>query len=188
MNTGVLGSLSESVGDDEQNCILYSIDILSGREGDSSLGRLYEYWCAAQRKSNNLPHVRTFHPEAELPDAVTREIAWVDVRSGDPATYVVNALRPVSDGGFDIEVESRCGDAFPDLLRARVDLFEYHCCKQRRKPQYQEIRRILKMEARHFTRVLLPVVDADGSVTKIYCATRNLRPPIQIEDRKSFVW
>ena len=53
---------------------------------------------------------------------------------------------------------------------------EYEHCKHLRRPLYNEIDQVVRGICRHYVRLMLPLIEDKGEITKIAYVTRGLLP------------
>lgn len=170
----------ETFGFSEQNRARYSIDSFLDIEQGTAPRRLYDYWLAARPAGGGLPQEEDFDPKSDLPEETARSVSWMDVGSDDPLAFVMRDHLASPIPGYGVELSDKPLRDFPDLSQATATAAEYNACKHAREPMYHEIEQILGGVRRHYTRIMLPVVDRDGKVTKLYCGFRQVRELVRV--------
>jgi hypothetical protein len=166
----------ETSGFDEQARSRYSMDDFFLRETDSVPRRLYDYWSALPVGSAGLPDAVSCRPRAVLPRNIAEWVSWIDTTADDPMEFILWDHCPSPVPGLGEELSGRSlGDVREAPLHFSACAIEYLYCKHERTPMYHEIEQILCGYKRHYTRIMVPVADENGSVSRIYYAIRCLR-------------
>ena len=170
----------ETFGLEAQNRARYSIEAFLDIEQGTAPRRLYDYWLAACPDDGGLPLDEDFQPRDALPPDAMQWVSWIDVGGEDPLSFVMrdHPASPIS--GYGVELSDKPLRDFPDLSQATSTAMEYLACKHAREPMYHEIDQILGGVIRHYTRIVLPVADRDGNVTKLYCGFRRITEPARV--------
>ena len=155
---------------DEQSRILYPLEILTERESESALGHLFQFW--RQRCDGDKPPlVHEFNPREVLPEFHLSWVSWLDVTSENPLNFVIHD----HDGRqmFGNLSTMRLRD-IPNAMHMTACTAEYNRSKLYRQPLYYDIDQDLDGISRNFTRLMVPVTDRKGRVTKIWYACRSV--------------
>ncbi len=164
-------------GNDLQVRILYDMNAFAEKEVASHLDILHYYWSSLQLDEETLPKISEFHIEDVLPDSARNGVAWVDTTSEDPNNFIMRMHPDRPNPGFGKELTDRFLSEFPNKLHSKSLVLEYLRCKRWRIPLYHEIDQVINGVARHYTRLLLPLVSETGEVTRIYYGYNSLVEP-----------
>lgn len=166
---GILHRRWEQSGNDEQERLMLSFDKMFTRERDTALGDLFSYWQAKRTNGDELPLENHFSPQELLPDSLRVYTAWVETETANPFNFVVRNHPSLSAWANQSDLRlSEIGSK----MNAKSCAAEYLNCKNVRRPLYHEIEQTIEGNSRHFTRLLLPVIDNTNSVTKLIYAVR----------------
>ena len=171
----------ETAGFDEQNRARYSIEAFLDLEQSTAPRLLYDYWLAACPAGGGLPQVEDFQPKDALPPDAMQWVSWMDVSGDDPLAFVMHNHLANPVPGYGIELSDKPVEAIPDLSQATATAMDYLACKHAREPMYHEIEQIVGGVMRHYTRIVLPVEDRVGNVTKLYCGYRRITEPVRVK-------
>lgn len=166
---GVLQRRIEQSGGDEQERLMLSFDKLFSREKNNPLWELFHFWQNAASKHDGVPRVDEFDYKAKLPESVKRYISWSDVTPVDPFNFVSHDH--VNLTNFRNHSNRRLGD-YPAPMHARACAIEYLHCIRTRQPTYYEIDQTIGTINRHMVRMMVPVADQSGTVSKLIYAVR----------------
>lgn len=139
------------------------------RERNEPIGVLFRYWL--DRAQDGLPNSSTFDPMNSLSDEIVDRISYVDCLPGIRYGWVFNRHKGVVFGKF----EQRAIADYPILDHRIALLSEYDSIRAGRRPRFDEIVQEYGGAARHYKRLILPVADDSGDVTRLWIATRVLR-------------
>lgn len=128
---------------------------------------LFRYWRERAFLEDDVPALANFYPPSE-------RTPWVDVSAANPLAYTMRN----HPAGI-------CGDwnrtpfaEHPIPMHARACAREYYGCKSLRAPAYIYTQQKMLGVDREYAKLLLPVSDDTGTVTRIYYAWRFIREPI----------
>ncbi|NKB60154.1 MAG: hypothetical protein GKS00_27900 [Alphaproteobacteria bacterium] len=171
-------------GNDVQVRTLFDMNAFAEREAASHLDILHYYWSSLQIEKVSLPKVHEFHPSDVLPKAAFSSVGWVDSIADDPRDFVMRDHPENPVYGLGIELNDTFLSEFPNKMHAKSLLLEYIRCKRWKVPLYHEIEQVIGGISRHYTRLMLPLVDESGTVTQIFYGVSPLTPPtpLFIED------
>jgi hypothetical protein len=79
--------------------------------------------------------------------------------------------------GFGRELSGKVLAEFPSKMHAKSLMLEHLRCKRWKVPLYHEIDQVINGIGRHYTRLMVPLVDETGTVTRIYYGVYPLVPP-----------
>ncbi|MDP6389461.1 MAG: hypothetical protein QF654_06165 [Alphaproteobacteria bacterium] len=171
---------------DEQTRIWFDIDRAPIDERGSPLEFLFRYWQEQRLITGGLPRLDTFKPEEAVPADIADCIYYVDARSDSPFNYIFanHIPSPFPTHGSDLSGK-RVND-FPSLIHRRGLVAEYYFCVRNQQPRYDEIDQVLNGWIRHYRRILLPVADRGGQISRIYYAIRRVSPSRPTVESASF--
>jgi hypothetical protein len=165
-------------GDDAQRRTMYSLDSIEGE--NALMDALHYFWSALRQVENDTPKVSDFDLARIAPNAKGAFLSWVDATAEDPR-YFQMAYHPCSPiPGMGLELSGKRLMEIPNSLHAKSTYVEYLRCKQWRTPLYYEIEQIIAGFQRHYYRLLLPLADDAGKVTRIFYMNHFLTPPRQL--------
>ncbi|MEX2614906.1 MAG: hypothetical protein WD767_02315 [Alphaproteobacteria bacterium] len=171
-----LESMFETSGFDEQARSRFSMDVFFEREGcGSALWHLYRHWKALPKKQHGLPAASMCNPKPALPRDVAKWIAWIDTTKDDPTQFIIWEHPESHIPGMGVELSGKLLNDIPVAqLHISACAIEYLYCKHERIPMYHEIDQILCGYRRQYTRLLVPLADENGNVSRIFYAIRML--------------
>lgn len=146
-----------------------------GRERGGPLFTMHDYWQAKCRR-HDLPEATDFPPHRPLPPSAASRVSWVDADSEDPFDFMIRNHRGPTPG-LGKFTDHPIGE-HPSPMNARSCAAEYLLCIGSRHPIYHEIDQVLGGLVRRYMRLLLPVVDATGTVVRLVYVTRLLHREI----------
>ncbi len=167
-------------GNDVQVRILYDLNAFAEKEAASHLDILHYYWSSLQLDESSLPKISEFHTDMVLPQGAETKIAWVDTSFDDPNDFIMCNHPERPNPGFGAELTGRKLSEFPNKMHSKSLVLEYLRCKRWRNPLYHEIDQVINGVARHYTRLLLPLVSEDGEVTRIFYGYNTLVEPVPL--------
>lgn len=168
----ILETVLGQEGEDVQKRILYDLVTIDTREADTLLDFLYYYWSALQAGSDNVPGIADFQVEKILQPAALEYTGWVDASSEDPRSFVIHHNKSNRMPGISDEYgDTRLSD-LPNKMHANSLILEYLRCKRWKTPLYHEIDQRIGGIRRHYTRLLLPLANSDGRVSRIFFGFR----------------
>ena len=147
------------------------------KEKASHLDILHYYWSSLQIEKNTLPKISEFHPQDVLPAVGQCPVGWIDSSADDPNNFVMQNHPENPVYGLGIELNDRFLSEFPNKMHAKSLLLEYLRCKRWKAPLYHEIDQVIGGIGRHYTRLMLPLVDETGTVTQIHYGVSPLVTP-----------
>lgn len=170
-------------GNDAQRRTMYSIDSINSIERESPmLDMLHYFWSTLRRGANATPLVSSFDIGRIVPQADARFLSWVDSTPEDPRNFIMarHPASPIPGMGAEL-TGKRLGD-IPISLHAESIFVEYLRCKRWQTPMFHEIEQIIGGYQRHYYRLLLPLANDKGDVTRIVYMNHFLTPPRQLYD------
>jgi hypothetical protein len=179
----ILETVTGREGDDVQKRILYDLVTIDTKEADTLLDFLYYYWSALQAGADDVPDILDFQVEKILQPAALEYTGWVDTESEDPRNFIIRHHRSNRLPGFDDgDGDTRLSD-IPNKMHANSLILEYLRCKRWKIPLYHEIDQRIGGIRRHYTRLLLPLANGEGAVTRIFFGFRLIaRVTMEPED------
>ena len=163
-----IARMVEETPDFTQERIQWPLDKLMEREVDARTGapstvrRLYDYWC--EKRVRSLPSAASFDPKGAMTPDEFRFVAWADVRANDPLDFLLHHHPGLLFGDYS---GKRLRD-YHNTNHGRNCALEYLTCKVVKQPVYYEIKQTIGEASRHYTRLLLPVLDADRGIGRLY--------------------
>ncbi len=174
-------------GDDAQRRTMYSIDSIGSFERENPmLDVLHYFWSTLRKGADATPHVAEFDITKIVPHADARFLSWVDATPEDPRNFIMarHPASPIPGMGAEL-TGKRLGD-IPIPLHAQSVFVEYQRCKRWKTPLFHEIEQIIGGYQRHYYRLLLPLANEKGDVTRIVYMSHFLTPPRQLYDPKEY--
>lgn len=166
---GVLQRRVEQSGDDHQERLMLSFEKLFPREKDTALWHLFQLWQDTSSQQGGTPIVDNFDYKSKLPDSINRYVCWSDVTPSDPFNFVMRDHAHLT--AFSNHSNRRVGD-HPVLMNARACAAEYMHCIKTRQPTYYEIDQTFGNISRHLVRMMVPVADSSGKISRLVYAVR----------------
>ena len=148
------------------------LDEMVNREVDPRTGaptvvrELFDYW--QERRNRPLPATESFDPYGAFTPEEFRWVSWVNVADFDSMNFVLCSHPGHAFGDWSGKTLRDYHNAF----HARSCALEYLTCKTARFPFYHEINQTMGGVKRTYTRLLLPVADRKGRVSRLYYAVR----------------
>lgn len=162
-------------GVDMQVRSAYTLDAFHGLEFGTDLQVMFDYW-REKSGAGPLPQGENFNPNRDLPEHVAGRMSWIDASAADPMNFSVfnHIPSPVTQYGVALS-----GKRLNQIMSLGIHITacagEYFVCQHSKLPFYHEIEQVVGGIQRHYTRLMLPVLDSDGQVTKIYYSCRPKR-------------
>lgn len=155
--------LSIKSGDDEWYCNSYSPELIADRErrGPTVIYKAYRHW--REHWDGDIPIDQEFNPNRFLDLDEQRQLLHVETKRANPQNYLIVSRSAATQTTVHCTLQSLLNPLHRRILQ--FDLLE---CKETRKPLYQGINQIFDGIEASYRRVLLPVKDIDGPVTKVY--------------------
>lgn len=155
--------LSIKSGDDEWYCNSYSPELIAEHErnGPTAIFKAYQHWC--ERRGRDIPVDRHFNPRSFLGHDELRRLLHVETKRANPKNYLIVSRSAAKQTTVHCTLQNLLNPLHRRILQ--FDLLE---CKETRKPLYQGINQLFDGIEATYRRVLLPVKDIDGPVTKVY--------------------
>ncbi len=164
-------------GKDLQVRTLYDMNVFAEKEASTHLDILHYYWSSLQIEKDGLPKISEFHPGKILPNAGKCKVGWIDSSAEDPNNFVMRDHPDNPIQGFGRELSGKVLAEFPSKMHAKSLMLEYLRCKRWKVPLYHEIDQVINGIGRHYTRLMVPLVDQTGTVTRIYYGVYPLVQP-----------
>lgn len=168
--------LSIKSGEDEWYCNSYSPDLIADREsrGPTVIYKAYQHW--REHRDGDIPIDREFNPKRFLDRDEQRQLLHVETKRANPQNYLIVSRSAATQTTVHCTLQSLLNPLHRRILQ--FDLLE---CKETRKPLYQGINQIFDGIEASYRRILLPVRDIAGPVTKVYSVyhligTYNMTP------------
>jgi len=175
-----LETMRGAKGGDAQRRVMYAID--SVRSENPLMDVLHYFWNTLSRANNGTPLVSDFDLERIAPRADDAFLSWVDATPEDPR-YFLMARHPKSPiPGMGMELSGKRLMDIPNPMHAQSTFIEYLRCKRWRTPMFHEIEQILDGYQRHYYRLLLPLANERGEVTRIVYMNHFLTAPRALYD------
>ena len=155
--------LSIKAGNDEWYCDSYSADLIPIRErrGPTVIFKTFKHWC--EQSGGDIPIDRHYDPKGILEPCEWKQLLHVETERPNPKNYLI-----VSPGTEPRNSVPHTLKLFANPLHQRILQFDLLECKETRRPLYQGINQNLDGVESTYRRVLLPVRNEEGKVTKVY--------------------
>ncbi len=101
-----------------------------------------------------------------------RSYAWIDVTPDNPFNFVLHN----HPGNFVGDLSNSVLNAYPYRMHARSCAAEYLECKTEAQPVAHYVNQELSGNHREYVRLMIPILNADGRVSKIVYAFRHIKP------------
>lgn len=112
-----------------------------------------------------------------LPAALRDRVSYIDVTCEDPQDFLLEAHQPNPIKGLGEELSGRRLKDYPITAHAKYCAVEYIECRDSRAAHYSLIDQELRGIRRRYLRLMVPLCDLDGAMTKIAYVYRSLQPP-----------
>jgi len=179
MNNLYLHRVFEQYGDDEQERLEFDLATFAVNEKHTNLGRLFDYYKSLMRA--DLPRATEFQPGLKLDSQTLEKIAWVETVNESPDNFVMQNHPAMPNGTFGAELTGQRLAEFPAEIHADALIVEYNRCRRLRRPMYHEIDQTIGGISRAYRRIMLPLVDERGVVTRVAYAYRFVREPRSVD-------
>lgn len=167
-------------GNDLQVRTLYDLNAFAERETGGHLDILHYYWSSVQIEREGLPALSEFRPEAVLPNGEACKVGWIDTTPEDPNNFIMQDHPNNRIAGLGRELSGKVLSEFPNKMHAKSLVLEYLRRKRWKVPLYHEIDQVINGVARHYTRLMVPLVDEAGNVTRIFYGVSPLVTPARL--------
>ena len=166
---------------DEHERLTLSLNTFAVREKHHFTGELFRYWDSKRRGFGALPLAEDFKPHTVFDSTGLSYFGLIDVSTSDPANFSMTKHTTVPPPAYGTRLAGVRLAEFPSGLHARALVQEYNKCTSAARPAYHEIKHTIGEIQRHYSRVMLPLVDSSGSVVMIaYGCRRFLVPDYQV--------
>lgn len=166
---GILHRRFEQAGENEQERLMLSFDKMFAREKNTALWNLFQMWQEKQSNASSTPTVDEFLYREKLSDTAKKYICWSDVSASDPFDFITRDHANLTS--FSNHSDRRLGD-HPVQMNAKACAVEYLHCVSTRQPTYYEIRQTYGSINRHFSRLMVPIADEMGKISRLVYAVR----------------
>lgn len=166
---GVLQRRFEQNGTEQQERLMLAFDQMFPREKNTALWELFHLWQYTASQQGGTPIVENFDYKSKLPETVRRYICWSDVTPSDPFNFVMHDHAHLT--AFNNHSNRRVGD-HPVLMNARACAAEYMHCIRTKQPTYYEIDQTFGNISRHMMRMMVPIADSSGEISRLVYAIR----------------
>ncbi len=155
--------ISIKSGDDEWYCSSYSPDLIAEHEcaGPTVIFKAYRHW--REQRDGDIPIDGRYNPHIFLDQDEQRQLLHVETKRANPQNYLIVSHSAEAQTTVHCALQSLLNPLHRRILQ--FDLLE---CKETRKPLYQGINQLFDGVEATYRRVLLPVRDINGLVTKVY--------------------
>jgi hypothetical protein len=170
----------DAAGENLHRRELYSLNAFAEREPQTSLLRaVFNHWNAL-RPGGALPRADEFLSGKVTPLGIQGNTTVIDVSDPNPWNFQIESHISNSIAGLGKELEDTLVSNFPCDMSARALMSEYFMTREYRQPFYHEIDQVIFGYARNYTRLMLPLVDERGRVSKLVIASRLIEPAHRI--------
>ncbi len=171
----------ETAGSNLQRRALFSLGDLAEREPMTSVLRVMLNCWTALGGPKRIPREEEFLDDRIAPLFNKGHVSLIDVSDPNPWNFVIlkHSSHRIPQLGKRLE-NTRVSD-YPCPMSARALMTEYFLARQYGEPLYHEIEQVIFGYARHYTRLLLPLAGAEGSISTIFVARRCLKPPFRLD-------
>jgi len=144
-------------------------------ERTTTLGDLYHRWQAARRRDGAMPQTADFDPsdipctQLQRPFPAPGHLPDLFHADADPAAPADFRVTAPAAGLYSMQL---CTLFYPILRNALFS--DLMLCQGLRKPLYQQIYQKVSGDERCYVRLLLPTVDGQGHIRRIFGASRPL--------------
>ena len=164
-------------GNDVQVRTLFDMNAFAEKEASTHLDILHYYWSSLQIEKDTLPKVTEFHPKEIFPAPAQGSVGWIDSSVEDSKNFILRDHPENPVYGLGWELNDTFLSEFPNKMHAKSLILEYLRCKRWKVPLYHEIDQVIGGIGRHYTRLMVPLVDEAGIVTRIYYGVSPLVTP-----------
>jgi hypothetical protein len=164
---GEISRTSDWDGENSQIRIVINLEQIYRNHPETNLSELLEYWRERSSIEGGIPSVENFQ-------APYKTLPWVDVSPANPMYFSMNNHPAGLCGNWNA---TRFAE-YPIAIHAVSCAFEYYDCKVRREAAYIQIRQKIFGVDREYAKLMVPVADKNGKVTRAYYAWRHLRFPV----------
>jgi hypothetical protein len=169
---GEIERLNERAAENCQTRIWIDAERAGIDNKDTGIETLFRYWRERSFLEDGVPALTNFNP----PMART---PWVDVGPDNPLRFVMRDHPAGVCGNW--EAATFAEHAIP--IHAKACAREYHNCKSLRAPTYIYTQQKMLGIEREYTKLLLPLADETGAVTRVVYAWRFIKDPIVLSWR-----
>ncbi len=166
---GILQRRYEQSRTDRQERLMLSFDKMFAREKGNALWKLHEYWRENASRTGRTPKIDEFQYKTKLPASVSRYVSWSDVTASDPLNYVTH--EHTHQTAFRDHSNRRLGD-HPSPMNAKACAMEYMHCVRTKQPIYFEIDQKFGAISRNMMRLIVPLADQSGNISRLIYAVR----------------
>jgi hypothetical protein len=169
---GQIDRLDESDFGDSQTRIVIDPARAPVDNTGTAISSLFRYWQERRLVTGGVPQASDFHPPTE-------SSPWVDVAHTNPLHFRMHNHPAGICGNWD----GRRFIEHPVRIHAKACAREYQNCKDRAAPVYVYTKQVMLGVDREYAKILLPLADDAGRITRIIYAWRFLSTPQRLPDQ-----
>lgn len=167
-------------GPDEQSRYAYDLNAFPQRESGTLLDTMFYFWNALRGNGASVPLSSQYEPRIIFGEQLPDLLSFVDARADNPENFVMIDHPKSSLDPFGSQLSGKTLGEFPNRLHRDALLLEYQICKRTQRPFYHEIDQIIGGISRHYVRLILPLVDFTGTISKFSVVTRRVSPTFRM--------
>jgi len=171
-------------GSDWQERLLGSFDYMAERVDQLRMPLMRDVWTYWQdwRRADGRLDANEFRPELVVAPEARRWLSWVDTHSDNHLDFTWHDHVYGVEGGLSDDLCDASGltvREHPASFHVIPCALEYAICKQSEEPFYHEIEQTIGGRRRHYARLLLPIPDHNGRVTRLFYVIQRLSPALR---------
>lgn len=166
---GEIERLNEHDQDNHQTRIWVDTERAAVDHSGTDIASMFRYWRERALLEDGIPTLANFNPPIE-------RTPWLDVTAENPLSYKLHNHPAGVCGDWD----SKRLAEYPVPMHAKSCALEYYRCKTLKSPVYIHIQQKMLAVEREYAKVLLPIADEAGDITRVIYAWRFTREPITL--------
>lgn len=173
MRNPMATAYDETGGDFQRRCH-YSLTDFDAKEPQTSNLRLLRDLWNRLKEPASPPLIDNFLNNNVIPLKQESELSLIDVSSPSPWFFLfLQHCKSLETGPF-VNLEKTHVRDFQCSMHARALMNEYLYAREIGKPIYHEIEIVMSGISRHYMRLILPLADTGGEVTRLLIGKRDV--------------
>lgn len=170
MSGAVLLRTSDQDVTGSQVRFMFDFDAAFSREADSNIGNMFNLWKDSPRSLNGIRLAEPLLSRRDKIQLATHDFTVISTSTPNPFGFVIE--KHAEPASFGSQFGKALGDIEWEMNRHSV-VTEYLFAKEARQPVYDEIHQWWGGKHRHYSRLLLPIGNNHGEITKILVIVRK---------------
>lgn len=157
----------------------FDLNAFSAMEFNTHLDSIHYLWDVS-RLDNNVPSTEDFQPELLFANRLDEKLTLIEVSSENPEYFFIQHHIGEWDWAGHGNLSGWRLSEIPSQMHARECMTDYQTCKSIAAPMFSVIEQEFSGIARCYSRLLLPIADQAGRISKIILAHRYIDHPVAV--------